>query len=131
MKPLVRLPGITMNKVSELFALGSRTWDVDLVRNSFISLDFDEILKIQPSRTMNDDVLAWAHERNGHYLVRLAYRFLKQEEGRRLQEIDGGGGTSVPGRWWGVLRKLKVPPKIRIFWWRVISGLIFCHPKGC
>ena len=66
MKPLVRLPGITMNKVSELFALGSRTWDVDLVRNSFISLDVDEILKIQPSRTMNDDVLAWAHERNGH-----------------------------------------------------------------
>jgi hypothetical protein len=37
---------------------------------------------------------------------------------------EGPPASSENGRWWGVLRKLKVPPKVRIFWWRVINNFL-------
>lgn len=86
MKPIVQLPGVTVNKVIDLLEPGSRSWNVELVRNSFIGIDAEEILKIQKSRTMEEDVLAWAHERSGQYSVWSAYRLLKEEESRRANE---------------------------------------------
>ncbi|GJN13364.1 hypothetical protein PR202_gb00058 [Eleusine coracana subsp. coracana] len=55
-KPRVRLPEAMVNRVDELFDGGDTSWNEQLVRQAFIEIDADEILKIRPSRTMEDDV---------------------------------------------------------------------------
>jgi hypothetical protein len=119
----VRLPGVMASTVDDLFQGDTRSWDADLVRQSFINLDAKDIPKIQPSQTMDEDVVAWAHERSGIFSVRSAYRLLKEEQSRRARE-EGSATSSDTGRWWKVLQSLKVPPKVRIFWWRVIQNLL-------
>jgi hypothetical protein len=53
------------------------------VRHYFISVDAEEIIKIQASQTMEDDVVvAWAHERSGNYSVRTAPVHLWMQAGR-------------------------------------------------
>jgi hypothetical protein len=73
---------------------------------------------------MDIDVLVWAFERSGNFSVRSAYRLLMKEESRKAQERQGVGGMSDYGQWWKVLQKLQIPPKLRIFWWRVINGFL-------
>jgi hypothetical protein len=61
--------------VDDMFQGDTRSWDADLVRQSFINLDAKDIPKIQPSQTMDEDVVAWAHERSGifQYGQRIGY----------------------------------------------------------
>jgi ribonuclease HI len=101
-----------------------RTWNEQLVRQVFIGIDADEVLKIKPSRTLEEDVLAWAPEKSGVFSVHWAYKLLKSEQSRRIAEKEGGGATSTRGEWWKRLSKLKIPPKVRIFWWRAINGFL-------
>lgn len=129
LKPRVRLLGVELNKVEELLDGEQRVWKEDLVRQSFIGIDVEEILKIKPSQTMDEDVLAWAPERSGVYSVRSAYRLLKADQTRIVTEKEGSGDTSSGGTWWKRLAKLKVPPKVRIFWWRVIRGFLPCNAE--
>lgn len=78
MKPRVRLPGANVTMVNELFLPDSRQWDEQQVRENFIPIDADEILRLRPGMRLHEDVLAWAFERHGHYSVRSAYRLLKR-----------------------------------------------------
>jgi hypothetical protein len=71
---------VTVDKVDELFEGEERRWNEQLMRQSFIGIDADEILKIQPSRTLPEDVVAWSLERSCVYSVRSAYRLLKAEQ---------------------------------------------------
>lgn len=56
-----------VNTVDELFEDGTRRWNLDIVRQCFIGIDAEEVLKIQQSQTMEEDVEAWAHERSGRF----------------------------------------------------------------
>jgi hypothetical protein len=49
MKPLVRLVEVRMEQVHELFLPGTRTWNEQLIRSSFIPHDAEEILKVRPA----------------------------------------------------------------------------------
>ena len=124
MKPLVHLENSLVQHVDELFLPGTRTWDEDLVRQSFIPSDANEILKIRPGLRMDEDTLAWSHEKFGMYTVRSAYRLLKEEqiqlEASKLNEPNSSDGSWIWKRLW----KLKIPPKIRIFWWRVVHNFL-------
>ncbi|GJN25118.1 hypothetical protein PR202_gb12906 [Eleusine coracana subsp. coracana] len=73
LKPRVLLDDVQLGRVNELFIPDTRVWDDVLVRNSFISMDAEAILKIKPGRLSDEDLLAWAFERHGNYLVRSAY----------------------------------------------------------
>lgn len=130
MKPRVGLPVVNVRTIDELFVPGTRIWNEQLVRQSFVPFDADEILKIRPENRLTEDVMAWVHERHGVYSVRSAYRALKAEQIQREREADAGQGSSETQCWWTSLWKLNVPPKVHIFWWRV--GLIMGHedPEG-
>lgn len=126
-KPLVRLPRVTVERVHDLFILGTRVWDEALVQRSFISIEASEVLKIKTSMRLDEDVLAWAPEKHGFYTVRSAYKLLKQDGscygclGRDIYIR----GASV----WKLLWKLDVPPKIRVFWWRVLHNSLPSKPE--
>ena len=69
---------------------------------------------------METDVLAWAFEKHGRYSVRSAYRLLKQDQMEKAMEKDREASGSGAYTAWPALWKLDVPPKIRVFWWRVL-----------
>jgi hypothetical protein len=98
----------------------SGDWNVELIREVFCHFDTESILRIN-SRIVGEDFCSWEKEKHGMYSVRSAYRLL--EEGRRQAE-----DTDVPGssddKDWKILWKFEVPPKVRVFWWRVLHGFL-------
>jgi len=122
LKPVVRMPQATAVKVHDLFIPGTRNWDESVVRESFMMLDANEVLKIRPSVRATEDVLAWAFEKKGFYSVRSAYNFLKQEQTEAAMAKTGESSASGGSAQWSSLWKLDIPPKCRVFWWRVLHN---------
>jgi hypothetical protein len=79
MKLMVRVDGVNWETVNDLFVPGTRVWNEQLVRPSFLPLDVEEILKVRPGLCMQEDMMAWADERNGWFSVRSCYWRLKAE----------------------------------------------------
>ena len=121
-KPLVRLPTAEVDKVADLFIPGTRLWDEQEVRRSFLALEAEEVLKIKPSLRLQHDVLAWALEKNGTYSVRSAYRMLKDDHWAVSMAGSNEQAPSEQSNVWRALWRVNVPPKIRVFWWRVIHN---------
>ncbi|RLN04506.1 hypothetical protein C2845_PM13G11980 [Panicum miliaceum] len=87
-----------------------------MVRDSFSVVDVAEILKLKPGRSMDEDIVAWALEKNGSYSVRSCYRMLNKESDQKEACKLNDSGTLKVQLWWKKVWKLKVPPKVRIFW---------------
>jgi len=66
---------------------------------------------------VHEDKFIWMAEKNGNYSVRSAYRIC-------VTEIADNSHLHIPGKW-NLICKLKVPPKIQNFVWRVCRG---CFP---
>ncbi|CAD6237159.1 unnamed protein product [Miscanthus lutarioriparius] len=115
-RPLVHLPTAAVERVQDLFVPGTRVWDEQLVRRLFVEPEAAEILKIKPGMSLVSDVKAWAFEKHGQYLVRSAYRLLK------VEQAAGETGASRECQHWQTVWKLDVPPKVRVFWWRVLHN---------
>jgi hypothetical protein len=109
--------------VQQLMDPNSGEWLEDVLAAKFESIDVNAIMKIHTGR-LEEDVWAWHLEKHGNFTVRSAYRALLQESGRINQSTSSGGGEYG---FWKKLWKLKVPPKVRNFWWRVIKGYIPCR----
>jgi hypothetical protein len=87
-------------------------------------LHAEAILRLKPGRSLDEDIEAWAFEKNGCYSVRSCYRMLKHESDQK-EDFDRSETSSTGSkRWWSYVWKLKVPPKIRIFWWRVLNNFL-------
>jgi len=99
-------------------------WDEEIVRNSFTVLEAEEVLKIKPSTSILNDVMAWAFEKNGTYSVRSAYRMLKNEQAAKAMAATGEARASREDQAWSLVCKLNVPPKVRVFWWRVLHNFL-------
>ena len=106
----------------ELFLTGTRMWNTEEVYKSFLSLEAREVLKVKPSSFSETDVLAWAFEKHGVYSVRSAYSLLKQEQMEKTLNTTKEASGSEDNHAWSSLWKLEVPPKIRVFWWRVLNN---------
>lgn len=124
MKPIVRPLNTQVEKVCDLFTPGTRQWNTQLVNNSFCALDAREILNLKPGLRMTEDLDAWALEKNGLYSVRSCYRMLKQESDQRESFELNEPCSSDDRRWWKKVWKLKVLPKVRIFWRRAIQNYL-------
>lgn len=121
LKPVACMPRATAEWENDLFTPGTRSWDKRLVRKSFMALEAAEVLKIKPSWRLEDDILAWAFEKHGSYSVRSTYRILKQDHMAKAMATTNEQSDSGAS-YWGVVWKLNVPPKIRVFWWRVLHN---------
>jgi hypothetical protein len=64
---------------------------------------------------------AWEPEKNGVYSVRSAYRLL---DTARIRETNIQYASTSGSNVWRMVWKLKVPPKIKVFWWRVLHEFI-------
>lgn len=69
--------------------------------------------------------MAWAPERSATYTVKSAYRSLMiQNEHKALEEGTFTDTSATDKQLWSRLWKLKVLPKVRVFWWRVMRGIL-------
>jgi hypothetical protein len=110
--------------VCDLFLLGTRQWDEQAVRNTLCAIEAEEILKLRPGARLPVDIDAWAYEKNGMFFVRSCYRLLKHESGQKEAFKLNEPGSSMDSTWWRKVWNLQVPPKVRIFWWRVLQGFL-------
>ena len=107
--------------MSELIDHASRTWDEAAVRECCFPHDAVVILNIKIPARATDDFIAWSGEFNGTFSVRSAYRIGLQP---KLQSLSLGQSSSEAlgdRMMWDLVWKLDVPPKLRVFAWRVAS----------
>jgi hypothetical protein len=83
-----------------------------------------EILKIHTSGRNEDDFLAWHPEKFGVFTVRSAYRLALEEQLRS----DGRHATSAnplgTSTDWKLIWQTPVPPKVRIFAWKLARNAL-------
>jgi hypothetical protein len=91
-----------------------------VIKQSFILVDAAAILRT-PARIHHDDVWAWEPERHGFYSVRSAYRLLDMA---RIRDNEGPEASTSKNTVWRKILKLKVPPKIKVFWWHVVHEFL-------
>lgn len=89
-------------------------WDVDLIIKNFNPYIAGEIRKIPLSLQSNRDALFWRFDPKGHFSVRDGYRLQ-----RGLFLPPKNQSEYSMDKWWSFIWNLSIPPKERIFWWRV------------
>jgi hypothetical protein len=106
--------GHNVNRVSELMTKAGR-WNEDLIKSIFLPIDARAILRI-PVRPQEDDWWAWEPEKHGEYTVKSAHRKLTAPQ---PFQASASGDES-----WKRIWKLQVPPKVKVFCWRVLHEFI-------
>ena len=108
-------------KVSELINPYSGSWDEDLIRDIFWEEDAKNILAI-PIKHGREDTLAWHFDERGLFSVKSVYHVLEDEK-ERVTTRQRGQSSLAPmgeqGVHWQKLWKLKCPPKVKHFLWRL------------
>jgi hypothetical protein len=108
-----------LEMVSQLLT-GSGQWNETLVREQFLPIDAEAIPR-QPLGHGQLDSWAWEKERFGVYTVKSAYKLLYN---RKMEGMDGHQPSSSDDRLWKSVWKLSVPPKVKVFWWRVLHEFL-------
>lgn len=105
--------------VSDLVT-ASGQWNEALIRDVFLSIDASAIIR-QPLNPTREDCWAWEKERFGVYTVKSAYKLLHSV---KMENIAGHSPSSSDGWVWKAVWRLPVPPKVRVFWWRVLKEFL-------
>ncbi|KAE8808833.1 hypothetical protein D1007_14579 [Hordeum vulgare] len=125
LKPTGTLGTTPYELVSEFIDQYTGSWDIEMVRQTFFHHEAEAILNITLSQTGGEDSLAWALEKHGIYTVKSAYRSLMtRNELRSLGEGTITKSSSANKQLWIALWKLRVVPKVRVSWWRVLRGIL-------
>ena len=98
----------------------SGAWNVELIKQSFAAVDAHAILST-PAKGTGPDGWAYEPERHDLYTVRSAYRRLFDDHCQQ-REMDQASVSGDPT--WMRIWRLCVPPKVRVFWWRVVNGYL-------
>jgi len=106
---------VGLNRVCDLFYPGTKSWNVEVLQNYFYPWEVDAIRKIYVSEACNLDCLVWPKTSDGSYSVKSAYQMLATEAINEAPSLSGGTDTKV----WKTIWKIRVPPKIRHFMWRL------------
>lgn len=115
----------TLQFVDELIDQENWAWHQTLVRETFLAPDAEAILNIPLRNGGGEDFQAWAFDSKGNYSVKTSYRALVTRNERLAQEEGTDTDTSQTDRYlWTSLWKLKVIPKVRVFWWRVLKKIL-------
>ena len=108
--------------VSELIDHTSAEWREDVVRQVFIPLDAEAILQIPLCTRQVDNFWAWHNDPKGRFSLRSAYRMIVSIKlGREawLEEREDPSNSAAELRGWNSIWKVAVPPKLRVFTWRL------------
>ncbi|XP_073313627.1 uncharacterized protein [Primulina huaijiensis] len=110
-------PTLDNRKVSDLIDEGR--WKVSLVQQLFSPHLVHDILAIPLPVTPHEDFRFWLFDAKGKYTVREGY---KAASG--FYDSPMSSSSIKMKSWWKFLWALSLPPKVKIFCWRVIHNII-------
>lgn len=112
--------------VSDLIDPVSRIWNDALITTHLWEMDRSRILKIHIGATTAKDRLVWPFSKNGDFSVASCYHmiFLESRSSRLPNVVEAGQGRAVSPINWNLIWKLNIPPKVRIFLWRVVLDIL-------
>ena len=116
-----------LQKVQDLIDPISGNWDEQLVRENFWPVDAERILQIPLSSHGQSNFISWHFSKSGCFTVRTAYHITWKNEYRTRARLDSGGGRIDPHPVWKSLWGRTVPPKVHVFNWRVLHGIVPCY----
>jgi hypothetical protein len=127
-KPICRKEGATSVQVVELLSENGQTWNEEALHQNLLSFDVAAAQRVPLGRAQSD-FWAWSRERHGLYTVRLSYRLLSEDDQQTRAHSTGTSTHSVDSSdpRWKNLWKQKVPPKVRVFWWKVMHDYMSCQ----
>ncbi|XP_050290614.1 uncharacterized protein LOC126728906 [Quercus robur] len=108
----------SLNVVQDLFIIGTKTWDFELIDRHFLPWEADGIKSIPLSEHHNIDLLIWPHTPDGSYSVRSAYRLLVAAQ---AQNQPSSSSTEASKRLWKGVWRMEVPNRVRQFVWRAVG----------
>jgi hypothetical protein len=121
-RPRTPKGSVLLSKVFELIDPIMGTWDHHLICDIFWEEDVQNILSI-PIRSNCEDTIAWHFDPKGVFSVKSTYHVLddRKELERCTQrgESSGSNDSISTERVWKKIWKMKWPPKIKQFLWRV------------
>jgi hypothetical protein len=121
MKPICRLQGAVATKISELIDQ-SGSWNEVALLTNLILID-TRAARCNPLGRTIEDLWAWTRGKHGNYSIRYAYRMLIEKASQEEEHSqDKSSHSDVKNNWvWKKLWCCRVPPKVRVFWRRVIN----------
>lgn len=107
--------------------MDGRCWDEDALQQNLLPFDAEAARRI-PLGRVQEDFWAWSGEKHGLYYVKSAYKLLSSRAQQARAHTAGTSSHSAAAKdqRWVKLRKQKVPPKVRVFWWRVMNDYMPC-----
>ena len=102
-------------RVADLIDKDAGCWREEMVRQTFLPLDAELVLRIPLCTSWPEDKLIWHFTSNGVFLVRSAYHLIRSIRRSDTPSSSGDLGKSI----WKVIWALDVPPRIQLFEWRV------------
>jgi hypothetical protein len=112
----------TYQWVKELMIPETRWWNRQLVNNTFLPFEAEQILQIPIMNISRDDVFTWPRSRDGEYTVKSGYQAIKD-----WNEDNNNPSTSYtnkPNPTWQKLWKMKIPPKHSSLIWRILNNAL-------
>lgn len=109
--------------VKDLFVSGTREWDINKIRRLVSEEDVARILQIRPSWTTQQDTLCWKMGTAGVYTVKTGYHLQKTlDTEEQPHQLPIYPQVSLQNNLLCKLWKTDIPPKIKMFWWKVIHN---------
>ena len=87
----------------------SRSWNENLIRNSFSRMEAEAMLEIRLSRRSIADRLIWVSDKLGHFTVRSAYSMAIVVLGKKELRMKNRSPL------WKILWAAKTRPKVKCF----------------
>jgi len=102
--------------VSHCMLQDQNRWDIPFLEAIFYQQIVSHIINTPLYPCVKKDMLVWSKETNGDYSVRSAYHF-------SMQELLDTYAFKIPKKW-DMIWKLKVPPKVKNFMWRLTRNVL-------
>lgn len=108
--------GLEEANVSGLLKHDQLEWDLEILRDLFNEQDVVQIQKIPLNCSRTEDSWMWIDEEKGNYSVKSGYR--------KLCQTEYGLPNLVFEFNWLKIWNLSVPPKVKIFVWRMLQNCL-------
>ncbi|XP_061999476.1 uncharacterized protein LOC133716838 [Rosa rugosa] len=116
------MEGLETLKVADL--IDEHEWVVPFLDEIFTPLEVSLIAQIPLSIRGAVDRVVWHYDKKGVYSVRNGYHIARMEEGKSDQRSTSVGTVGTKGKYWKLIWNSKVPPKDRVFMWRLMKEIL-------
>lgn len=120
----IPMEGTESWKVGDLIDQERHTWLEPVIFDLFPTAEAEIILKIPLSRRSSADRMIWHFDNKGLYNVKSGYRIARIRENLGEHASTSSDRCGNETSLWHKIWKACIPPKVRVFIWRLIKGCI-------